>query len=288
MTTSAGAGESAGRFLDTSHGRIFCMQTRMRGPVCVIVVPPFAEEMNKCRRMWTLLGQELAARGIATLIPDLHGTGESDGDFADARWAHWLEDLEVTCRFACAQGAMRIALLGVRLGALLALDYLRGRREGSAQPDATGISRLILWQPVHNGQQHVNQFLRLKLAAGLRQASATRETTATLRERLARDGRLEVAGYELACDLVAAIDGLDAQALAPTSTARVDWLEVSSGAERALLPASTRVLERWRAAGVKVETRIVSGEPFWALQEITTAPELNAATASIAAEALAA
>jgi exosortase A-associated hydrolase 2 len=288
MITSAGAGESAGRFLDTAHGRIFCMQTRAGGSACVVVVPPFAEEMNKSRRMWTLLAAQLAARGIDTLIPDLRGTGESDGDFTDARWPYWREDLATTCHLARAQGARRIALLGVRLGALLALDFLREAAAAADSSDAIGIEQLILWQPVLSGQQHLNQFLRLKLAAGLRQATAGRETTATLRERLGRGERLEVAGYELARDLVSAIDALDAQVLAPTTLGRVDWLEVSTSAERALLPASARVLERWRAAGVRVEPRVVNGEPFWALQEITIAPELNDVTRDVATEALAA
>ncbi len=289
MSTSGGAGESAGRFLDTPHGRIFCMHTRARGDACLVVVPPFAEEMNKSRRMWSLLAAQLAAQGIATLIPDLHGTGESDGDFADARWQSWREDLELACRFAREQGARRIALLGVRLGALLALDYLG--TDAALAAAHGGIVQLILWQPVLNGQQHMNQFLRLKLAAGLRQAAA-RETTATLRERLARGERLEVAGYELSRELLAAIDALDAQALAqalaPASAPRVDWLEVSTLETLALLPASERLIEKWRVAGVQVRSRVVRGEAFWALQEITIAPELNALTRDVATEGLAA
>ena len=89
MTAAARAGEPAGRFLETAHGRIFCMHFPARGAAplgAVVVAPPFAEEMNKCRRMWTLLAAQLETAGIGTLIPDLHGTGESDGDFAAARW----------------------------------------------------------------------------------------------------------------------------------------------------------------------------------------------------------
>jgi exosortase A-associated hydrolase 2 len=282
MIASAAAGVPAGRLLETPHGRTFCLHRPARGESCLIVVPPFAEEMNRCRRMWTLLAAQLARAGVGMLIPDLHGTGESDGDFAQARWEAWREDLDVARRFAREQGARRITLLGARLGALLALDCLHRVRHSS---DAN-IAHLILWQPVLDGRQHMNQFLRLKLAAGMRQAAATKETTASLRERIARGERLEVAGYELAQDLLTSIDSLEASSLAPTSLARVDWFEVSSAETPALTPVSERVVEAWRTAGVPVHARAVRGEPFWALQEITIAPELITATHAAISEGL--
>lgn len=284
MSSAAAAGAPAGRFLETPHGRIFCLRSGAQGEACVIVVPPFAEEMNRSRRMWSLLAAQLASAGIVTLIPDLHGTGESDGDFADARWESWREDLNRTCRFARAEGVRRIALLGVRLGALLALDYLRSVPQRDMADD---IAQLILWQPVLDGRQHINQFLRLKLAAGLRQTAAVKETTASLRERLARGERLEVAGYEVAAELLAALDSLDGQSLAPTAVARVEWLEVSTAEPAALAPASGRIIETWRTASVNVNARAVRGEAFWALQEITIAPELITVTQHVATEALA-
>ena len=284
MNAPAAAGVPDGRFLETPHGRIFCLHRAGRGDACIIVVPPFAEEMNRSRRMWTLLAAQLAGVGVGTLIPDLHGTGDSDGEFAEATWEAWRTDLDVCCRFARESGVRRIGLLGVRLGALLALDYLRDPAHTEA---AAGITQLILWQPVLDGRLHMNQFLRLKLAAGLRQAAAGKETTASLRERLARGERLEVAGYELARGLLDAIDALNAQSLAPSPTLRIDWLEVSTAEVAALAPVSEKVLEAWRAAGANVQARALRGEAFWALQEITIAPDLIVATREAVAEGLA-
>jgi exosortase A-associated hydrolase 2 len=280
MTRSAAAGTPAGRFLETPHGRIFCLHRSARGEACVVVVPPFAEEMNRSRRMWSLLAAQLATAGVGTLIPDLHGTGESDGDFADARWNSWIEDLDLACRFVRGQGVRRVALLGVRLGALLALDYLQYSRRRESE---SGIGQLIFWQPVLDGRLHMNQFLRLKLAAGMRQSGA-KETTATLRERLAQGERLEVAGYELSAHLLNAIDAAGGESLAPPSVARVDWFEVSTAESPAITPASERILEKWRAAGVNVHACAVRGDAFWALQEITITPALLAATREVAAE----
>jgi len=274
--TSAGSARPAGQFLQTQHGQLFCLATPSTGHGCVVVAAPFAEEMNKCRRMFTLLGQDLAADGISLVVVDLHGTGESEGDFADARWEIWRSDLADACQWARSRGDTRIALLGVRLGALLAVDL--------AHRGELKVDHLLFWQPALSGQQHMNQFLRLKLAAGLRQSAATKETTTTLRERLARGERLEVAGYELAADLVAAIDGLDGAQLASQALPPIDWMEVSTSEPPALLPASERTLIKWRDSSVKVRSHVTSGEAFWALQEITVAPALNALTCARARE----
>ena len=59
----------------------------------VVIVPPFAEEMNKSRRMFALLAERLATLGVGTALIDLYGTGDSEGDFGDARYDVWLDDM---------------------------------------------------------------------------------------------------------------------------------------------------------------------------------------------------
>jgi exosortase A-associated hydrolase 2 len=290
MTTPA---EPGGLFLTTPHGRSFCMRyPPVSGPIpggssglCVLVVPPFAEEMNKTRRMWTLLAAALAQRGVEVLIPDLHGTGESDGDFADARWEHWIEDLVATCRLAREDGATRIVLVAVRLGALLALDFLRHAARQGAGLESAPITQVILWQPVVNGEQFLTQFLRLKLAAGMRQQAGQQQTTSTMRARMAQGESIEVAGYELSPALARSIDALNVVALASESLPPISWLEVSTSEPPALTPVGIRTVEALRRAGAQVETRAMSGEPFWALQEITVAPQLVDATVEALAPA---
>jgi hypothetical protein len=47
-------------------------------------VPPFAEEMNKSRRMIAEVGRRLEGSGVGMLLVDLFGTGDSEGEFAQA------------------------------------------------------------------------------------------------------------------------------------------------------------------------------------------------------------
>ena len=61
----------------------------------VLLVPAFAEEMNRCRSMVTLQAQALAALGMGTLVLDMRGTDDSLGDFDQADWTGWRADLQL-------------------------------------------------------------------------------------------------------------------------------------------------------------------------------------------------
>ena len=177
-------------FFDTPGGRVFAVHHQpenARGHI--LIVPPFNEEMNRCRSMMTLQANALAATGIGTLIIDLHGTGDSDGDHADARWENWLANLHFGIDWLSARGGC-IALLAIRSGMLLAAQALRTH---SAPPAMA----LVGWQPVADGKQYFTQFLRMKIAANMDRSDLPKETTASMRAQLAEGDPIEVAGYEI-------------------------------------------------------------------------------------------
>lgn len=236
----------------------------------ILVVPPFAEEMNKSRRMFTLLAERLSAVGVGSAIVDLLGTGDSEGDFADARYDTWREDVMTTLKWLREKSDVPLALLGLRFGGLLAADAVH--RGGFP------IDRLVLWQPATIGELLMTQFLRLRVAAAMAADAADRETTAALRERLKAEQRLEVGGYTLAADLVAAIDALRLEALVPPKSIPVSWIELGSGA---LAPASAKVCDSWRKRDVSVDAVSIAGPAFWSAVEITTAPAFAERTVSV-------
>ena len=91
----------------------------------ILYVHPFGDEMHKSRRMAALQTRALACSGIAVLQVDLHGCGDSSGDFADARWTTWRDDLALAHAWLSNASSAPVSLWGLRLGALLALDYAR-------------------------------------------------------------------------------------------------------------------------------------------------------------------
>ena len=106
----------------------------------VLVLPPFAEELNKSRRMLALAARALQGAGIDVLLIDLYGTGDSGGDFGDATLAIWRDDLRRGAAWLAERGVARLDVLAVRGGALL-LDGLRaaaGRGSRARRAVATG------------------------------------------------------------------------------------------------------------------------------------------------------
>ena len=255
-------------FIEADGRRLFALHHAPAGTPrgAVVFLPPFAEELNMSRRMAYLLGRALADAGYAFLEADLTGTGESAGDFADARWETWRGDARAAVAWLAASSGCEPALLALRAGALLAADIA----SSDARP-----RRLILWQPVGNGQTMMSQFLRIRVAAGL--MGGDKETTAALRAEWTAGRAVEVAGYEVHPELAHAVDALSLAALAPPAGSRVDWIETGD-AERGAAPASQRTIEAWREAGLPVALRICPGEPFWTIQETTLAPAMIAAT----------
>ena len=120
----------------------------------ILYVHPFAEEMNKTRRMAALQARAFAAIGFAVLQIDLFGCGDSCGDFSSGRWDLWKRDLGIACDWLAKRSSGPLQLWGVRLGGLLALDFAASRK----------VDGVILWQPFINGRTCINQFLRLRLA----------------------------------------------------------------------------------------------------------------------------
>lgn len=261
-------------FLPAEPGQRFGLFHPAAGEHCrgaVLYVHPFAEEMNKSRRAAALQARALADAGFAVLQVDLHGCGDSSGDFRDARWALWKADLGLACAWLAQRSGQPLTLWGLRLGALLALDY--------AQTASHPVARMVLWQPVQNGSQYLTQFLRLLSARTMIEGSAGRANSA-LREALLGGEMMEVAGYELAPELAAGIDGADMARIAAPSCP-VDWFDCAASGDRPLTPAVSRQVAAWRAAGTEVQVHQVACAPFWSSQEIDEAAALVAATSSL-------
>jgi exosortase A-associated hydrolase 2 len=239
----------------------------------VLHLHPFAEEMNKSRRMAALQARALAGAGFAVLQFDLLGCGDSAGDFGDATWASWLADVAWAAgllRQRAAAPAAPLWLWGHRVGALLAVQAA----DDIAQADGQA-PNLLLWQPSGNGKTTLQQFLRLKAAAEMLDGGA-KGVTESLKRELAAGHVVEIAGYRLHPGLAA---GLESATLAPpTRPAHAVWLEVASGEAPELLPASRGAIERWRAAGWQLDAAAVGGPAFWQTTEIEDAPSLLART----------
>ena len=258
-------------FMPAAVGERFCIFHPAAGLVrgAVLYLHPFAEEMNKSRRMAALQARALARQGFAVLQIDLFGCGDSSGEFGDATWEIWLQDAALGVRWLAQHVRAAITLWGLRLGALLALDAARQCDPAPAD--------FVIWQPVLNGEATITQFLRLRLASEM--LSGGRSTTGVqeLRAALAAGDTLEIAGYDLKQRLTATIDGLNLADMEMGGKI-VRWFEVVPEAGRALPPAALRTAEHCKRNGALLDLQCVAGQPFWNTLEITECPALIEAT----------
>ncbi len=251
-------------FVLVNGRRLFCLRRRSRGvapTTRILIVPPFAEELNKCRRLLALCAQRLAAAGAEVWCPDLFGTGDSAGEFSDANWAQWVDEI---CEFdaALALAAPRAApvYLALRSGALL-LDAASARLAEFKR------AHVLLWQPVLDGARYLQQFLRLRVMAS--RLAGNDESLQSLMARLAAGELLEVGGYGLRAPLGDGLAGAQASAAVLGAARAMTILEFKNTAGATLSPPLVQFGAACQALGCAVNVRMVACEQFWTTQEIS-------------------
>ena len=259
-----------------SGGQRFCLfhaaQGEPRGRV--VYVPPFAEEMNKARRMAALQSRALAAAGFSVLQIDLHGCGDSSGDFVDASWQGWVSDVVLACRWLrerdAAQAQLPLWLWGLRAGCLLAT---------AAAAELDEDCNFCFWQPVFSGKLALTHFMRLKLAAEMASGSSGGKSVMDqMHQQLAAGPGVEIAGYMVTAAVAMGLR--EARLIPPPNTvgARAEWFDISAREDAISTPAAEQAAAQWRNASVHLRQHRVSGPAFWQTTEIEDAPALIAGT----------
>ena len=256
-------------FLDVGRGQRLAVHHRPPGGPHGVVfhVHAFAEEMNKTRRMAWLQARSLAAAGFAVLQMDLQGCGDSGGDFVDAGWASWLDDVVFGAQWVQRQHhGVPLVLWGVRAGCLLAC----GAGARLDQP-----VNALFWQPAVSGAAVLQQTLRLATAADMVRGE-NHAAGADLRQKLASGIAVEVAGYVLSPELTS---GLERAELVPWHPQlRSAWFEVSQRAAATPSPLLSKAAQRWAQTCPEPELEVVTGPGFWQSTEIELAPALLTAS----------
>lgn len=230
----------------------------------VLLVPAFAEEMNRCRSMVTIQANALAAIGMGTLVLDMRGTGDSPGEFEQADWESWRDDLQCGLRWLRARANGCRTLWGVRLGALMAAQL--------AAADS-GIDRLLMWMPIVNGKTYWTQFLRIRIASEMGLPNGIKSTE-TLRHQSAAGQVVEASGYLVGPALAAQLDTLEMPPAESLIGKTIEWFEVGSRADATMPRANAKLVGDWQSQGVQITMTQVVGPPFWQVHEREVAPHL--------------
>ena len=181
------------KFIDGGRGKILITvhEPSAGADHAVVVLPAFGDEMNKSRRLVWSTAKRLAGKGYLVVVPDLFGTGDSEGDFADADWETWILDLRSAIDWARTRGATKISALAVRFGA----TFL------SSMSVFVGFERVVSWQPVANGSEVLRDMIRVK-SLNLRMAGHATMNAADMLHRLCNGKEpLELSGYLISSQL---------------------------------------------------------------------------------------
>jgi len=172
----------------------------------VVLCPPVGQEYMRTHRALRQLALALADAGLHVLRFDYHGTGDSAGRTGDDSLETWIGDIPLAAaELADISGASRLALVGLRTGALFAaVACTRG---------VPGADRLVLWDPVVSGRDYLAEQLTMHAAL----ARTMRPVPPVPSD--------EILGYPYPGPLRCALEALDLVAMAANlPTARVDLL----------------------------------------------------------------
>jgi exosortase A-associated hydrolase 2 len=225
----------------------------------IVILQPFAEEMNRARHVIAAAARHLAVSGFEVVIPDLTGTGDSEGDFGDASVARWIDD--VSRLFVTFDDAMAIHLVGIRFGGLLA----------SAVDPLERCASLTLVEPIVEGRQILRHFDRLSRAKEL---AAVNRSGGQVPTTGAQEPGLEVAGYHLSSSMRKELEKLKLADFTLPNGLPLNWLAIPPrGDAQEGLPTHSATAGLF-SRSAQVNRQKIQCERFWMTQELTDCPTL--------------
>lgn len=252
------------QFIDGIKGRLYCNYfesiSNKNPHHAILILPPFAEEMNKSRRMLANIARMSAEQGYNAFCFDLFGTGDSQGDFGDSTWEIWLNDVSTILRCLKEKNIDTITVISLRSGSLFIESIL--------QNSLLTLTNIILWQPVISGSLFMNQFIRLKLAADMIGDSANRTSAKIIKQQFKNGDSVEIAGYMINAALFNPMEKQNLSSIKQAGCPDIHWFEVAPSLEQTFSPASMRVIDGLKDAEINIHMTPVQGAQFWTTSEI--------------------
>jgi alpha-beta hydrolase superfamily lysophospholipase len=180
----------------------------------VILCSPHGFEEFCTRQFWRILAERVARAGCPALRLDYAGTADSPGlDTDPGRPAAWLGNILAAIDWMQAStGVREVALVGLRLGGILAAVAAQRRRD---------ISHLVLLAPLRSGSVY-----RREILLSSRMIASQGDATTALAE--AKGGRVEVCGFEISPVMLDELCAFDLATLPGVPAPRILMVENGS------------------------------------------------------------
>lgn len=225
--------------------------------VGLVICKPFGYEAMCAHRSVREFAEAAAAAGFPTLRFDYVGTGDSaDLDPQADQIETWVGNvLTAICELKASAGVRQVALLGIRLGGLLAA--LAARR--------AAVDSLVLVAPVTNGKRYLKELRTTRMAAQLGVADQGAKEDSAVAVPSVDPGSMEISGYTLSSATLARL------ALQDLGDQHMDSLPRTLIIDGDSLPISRVWAERITAADPRARYLVLPG----LVEMIMTAPQFS-------------
>jgi pimeloyl-ACP methyl ester carboxylesterase len=232
-----------------------------KGNTAVLVVPPFGWEDICSYRSLRILSESLSANGIPSMRYDLPGTGDSSGGSQDPALVDaWIKSVgDAAAELRAVTGMQNIAVIGIRLGAMLAIAAAHAEAE---------LNNLILWGPAATGRALLRE---LRAFQQMEQSSSGEPAQI---DSSVRSG-LEVAGFFLSTETERDLEALDISRFPVGSPCRVLILTRDS------FPADRKLILALENSGCPVEVATGEGYAGMMLEPHDSVPPLTTIAAIV-------
>jgi len=229
----------------------------------VVILPPFAEEMNKCRHLISNVMRQLAAAGVSSFLLDNYGTGDSECDLDTATLQLWREDLTALINDISLQGYSDISFVAIRFGALQLFDLLN-----NAQLPLP-VAKVVLWQPYFDIAKFWQQFVRIKVAEAM--ALGEKTSQKQLEQQLNEGHLLEIAGYPVSPAFYHSLLSANTTFPPMLKAKPMCWLETSQ-LDNIAVPVEKMRQQLSEQCTLSFEQ--IKDEPYWQTTELAEAQAL--------------
>ena len=228
----------------------------------VLICSPVHGEFARNYRREVLFARRLATEGIAVERFHYLCTGNSDGDCEHLTFDSMVED-SVTCAQHLLRevGEVPLLVVGSRWGSIVAAST------AARFPDAA----LVLWEPLLETARFFKDAFRNRLIKEKRAGTKDIATGTDLERRLVAGEPVDVVAHRIEVELFRSSVGRTLEGeLGPDPR---DVFVVQLGTTGTLRPDLARQVERWRNAGLRVDTACIRGQESWWLVDETLPDE---------------
>lgn len=207
----------------------------------VVLCYPMGREYLLAHRSFRQLATQLSQAGFPVLRFDFYGCGDSHGNSEEGNLGRWMNDLSAAVtEMRKRSGARRICLLGLRLGATLAINV------GAERHD---IDCMVLWNPVVSGTSFLQEMQTLH-------SSVLKHLQAPISD-CSQEEETGLLGFRLTEAMRADLSQIDLYKTRKKPASKVLLIHSESAAQGADLA------QHLGATGAKVDSKVVPFASVW-------------------------